>query len=68
MARANAERHKVADRIEFRETRYLDGVSGPFDLIVANPPYVTDAEYASLAPEVPLEPAAALASGPDGLR
>jgi release factor glutamine methyltransferase len=67
VARVNAECHKVADRIEFRETRYLDGVSGPFDLIVANPPYVTDAEYESLAPEVHCEPRNALASGPEGL-
>jgi release factor glutamine methyltransferase len=67
VARSNAERHKVADRIEFREIRYLDGVSGPFDLIVSNPPYVTDTEYASLAPEVHFEPRTALASGPEGL-
>lgn len=67
VAQANAGRHHVADRIEFRETRYLDGMSGPFDLIVSNPPYVTDAEYASLAPEVHFEPRNALASGPKGL-
>lgn len=67
VARANAERHHVADRIEFRQTRYLDGVAGPFDLIVSNPPYVTDAEYESLAPEVRLEPRQALAAGPEGL-
>jgi release factor glutamine methyltransferase len=67
VALANAGRHNVADRIEFRETRYLDGVSGPFDLIVANPPYVTRAEYVSLAPEVHFEPRNALASGPEGL-
>lgn len=67
VARANAERHNVADRIEFREARYLDGVPGPFDLIVSNPPYVTAAEYASLAPEVHFEPRTALASGPEGL-
>ena len=66
-ARANALRHAVADRIEFRETRYLDGVAGRFDLIVSNPPYVTDDEYVSLAPEVRCEPRTALASGPDGL-
>ncbi|MDO8679100.1 MAG: peptide chain release factor N(5)-glutamine methyltransferase [Acidobacteriota bacterium] len=66
-ARANASRHNVADRIEFRETRCLDGVAGQFDLIVSNPPYVTDDEYASLAPEVRFEPRNALASGPEGL-
>lgn len=68
VARANADRHHVGERIEFRETRYLEGVDGPFDLIVSNPPYVTDAEYAVLAPEVrDFEPSLALAAGPDGL-
>lgn len=68
VARANARRHGVADRIAFRETPYLDGITGPFDLIVSNPPYVTDAEYADLAPEVhDFEPRSALTAGPDGL-
>lgn len=67
-ARENAARHHVADRIEFRQTRYLDETPGPFDLIVSNPPYVTDDEYAGLAPEVrDFEPRAALAAGPEGL-
>lgn len=68
VARANARRHHVADRIEFQETRYLNGVAGPFDLIVSNPPYVTEGEYAGLAPEVrDFEPRSALASGAAGL-
>lgn len=68
VARANARRHAVSDRIEFRETRYLDGIDGRFDLIVSNPPYVTDGEYPGLSPEVrDFEPRSALASGPDGL-
>lgn len=68
VARANADRHGVAGRIAFHETRYLDGLTGPFDLIVSNPPYVTDAEYAGLAPEVhDFEPRSALTAGPDGL-
>lgn len=68
VARANARRHGVADRVEFREARYLEGIDGPFDLIVSNPPYVTDDEYAALAPEVhDFEPRSALAAGPDGL-
>jgi release factor glutamine methyltransferase len=42
--------------------------SGSLDAIVANPPYLTDAEASGLAPEVALhEPRLALAGGPDGL-
>ena len=68
VARANARRHAVSDRIEFRQTRYLDGIDGPFDLIVSNPPYVTDDEYAELEPEVrSYEPRSALTAGTDGL-
>ncbi len=68
VARANAQRHDVAGRIEFKETRYLDGIAGPFDLIVSNPPYVTDREYETLAPEVrEAEPRSALTAGADGL-
>jgi release factor glutamine methyltransferase len=68
VALANAQRYRVADRIEFKATRYLDGIAGPFDLIVANPPYVTDGEYEGLAPEVrSFEPRTALTAGPDGL-
>ena len=69
VARANAERHGVAGRIEFRKGSYLAGATGRFDLIVANPPYITDADYSALAPEVrDFEPKLALAAGPDGLR
>ncbi len=68
VARANARRHAVSDRIEFRETRYLDGIDGPFDVIVSNPPYVTDGEFSGLAPEVrDFEPRSALTAGADGL-
>ena len=68
VAQTNALRHGVADRIEFRETRYLDGIAGPFDLIVSNPPYVTDGDYEGLAPEVrEAEPRSALTAGVDGL-
>jgi release factor glutamine methyltransferase len=68
VAQANAERHGVANRIEFRETRYLDGIDGPFDLIVSNPPYIADREHDGLAPEVrDAEPRSALTAGADGL-
>ncbi len=38
VARANAVRHGVADRIQFVTASYLDGVPGPFEIITANPP------------------------------
>lgn len=69
VARGNAQRHDVADRITFAECAYLSGVPGQFDFILANPPYVTESEYESLAPEVrDHEPKTALEAGEDGLR
>jgi release factor glutamine methyltransferase len=67
VARANARRHGVEDRIDFRLVSLLDGL-GDLDLVVSNPPYVPERDRASLAPEVvQYEPAAALFAGPDGL-
>src|SRR5262245_60466856 len=40
VARRNAERHGVAERVHFAQADLLDRIEGPFDLIVANPPYV----------------------------
>lgn len=68
VARQNARALGVAGRATFRRGDWCQGVSGRFGLVVANPPYVADAEFAALAPEVRLhEPAAALRGGPDGL-
>ena len=51
-----------------RQSHLLDGVSGAFDAVVSNPPYVADAERALLAPEITRhEPALGLFAGPDGL-
>ena len=68
VARRNALRHGVASRISFHAVRGLEGLPGPYDLIVSNPPYVHAPEMATLAPEVTrYEPATALCGGPDGL-
>jgi release factor glutamine methyltransferase len=68
VAQVNAERHGVTSRIEFHDMRGLDGLSGPYDLIVSNPPYVPEPDIARLAPEVAgYEPLSALCGGPDGL-
>jgi len=68
VARANAARHGVADRIEFVATSYLDGVDGPFDVMTANPPYVKDGDKPALSPAVRHEPDVALFGGTEGLR
>jgi release factor glutamine methyltransferase len=67
IARRNAAQHGVSERIDLRRTDLLDGIEGPFDLIVSNPPYVPDIDRPTLSPEVrDHEPAAALFAGPDG--
>jgi release factor glutamine methyltransferase len=69
VARRNAESAGVAARIEFVECAYLSGATGPFDFILANPPYISESEYEELAPEVrEYEPQVALLAGEDGLR
>ena len=68
VARTNAERHRVADRIEFIATSYLDGVDGGFDVITANPPYVRDGDKPGLSRDVRHEPDVALFGGTEGLR
>ncbi|MGB9688926.1 peptide chain release factor N(5)-glutamine methyltransferase [Thermogutta sp.] len=69
VARENAERHGVVDRIEFCESDLLENVPSElqFDFILSNPPYVSEAEYEQLAPEVrQYEPYEALVAGPRG--
>jgi release factor glutamine methyltransferase len=68
VARDNARRHGVAGRIRFVRTSHLDGEPGPFDVIVANPPYVRDGDAPALARDVRHEPDVALFGGTDGLR
>ena len=68
VARRNARRHGVADRIRFMQADLLTGVRGHADLIVSNPPYVPRVTTPPLPPEVrDHEPAIALFGGEDGL-
>jgi len=67
-ARDNAARAGLADRANFIACDYAAGLTGPFDLIVSNPPYIRSADIAGLAAEVrDYDPMAALDGGADGL-
>jgi release factor glutamine methyltransferase len=70
VARDNAKRHGVADRIEFVECDLLGDprAAGPWDVIVSNPPYVREDEFDALPRDVRLhEPRTALVAGPTGV-
>jgi release factor glutamine methyltransferase len=67
VARRNADRHRVSARIKFAQADLMEGIDGPFDLIVANPPYVRVCDRLGLQPEVTREPSVALYGGSDGL-
>jgi len=66
LARENAERLGIPDRIHFHLGHLLEKIEGTFDLIVANLPYVAAGEAAQLAPEVRHDPAVALFGGTTG--
>jgi release factor glutamine methyltransferase len=71
VARCNAQRHAVEERIEFRQGRIAEpprGWLGAMDLVLSNPPYVSESEWSGLEPEVrDHDPREALVAGPTGL-
>ena len=68
VARRNGVCLGVADRVTFRRGDLFDGVSGPLDAVLANPPYVVERSRPALQPEVrDHEPSVALFGGADGL-
>jgi release factor glutamine methyltransferase len=68
VARANAERLHVAERASWVIADALENVSGPFHMLVNNPPYVRTADIPHLEPEVcRFDPISALDGGCDGL-
>lgn len=67
IARSNAERLGVTDRVKFVRSNWLEAITGRFDLILSNPPYIADAEIDALEPEVRCnDPHLALDGGKDG--
>lgn len=72
VARQNAARHSVGERMIWLEGNLLGALAGQrlegqVDVIVSNPPYIAEADWATLQPEVRLfEPRGALIAGPQG--
>jgi release factor glutamine methyltransferase len=69
VARSNAQRHGVGERIEFMAGDLLSTLAAgqKFDFVVSNPPYVKESEFESLAPDVrDFEPRLALVAGNEG--
>jgi release factor glutamine methyltransferase len=72
IARRNIEKHDLGGRVHLLESDLFGNIGRSpiqvFDLIVANPPYIAEADFDDLPENVRLyEPSAALKAGPDGL-
>jgi release factor glutamine methyltransferase len=68
IARQNASALGLHERFMFLHGNWFEGVSGSFDLIISNPPYIESAVVPTLEPEVfRHDPLLALDGGPDGL-
>jgi release factor glutamine methyltransferase len=68
VARRNALVHGVADRMDFFQGDLLAAVSGNFDIICSNPPYIPDVQYGLLPVGIrDFEPPEALIAGPHGM-
>ena len=68
VAEKNSIENNVRERNSFVQSDWFENVEGTFDLIISNPPYVSDEEYRSLQPEVRcFEPKGALTAEDEGL-
>ena len=66
LAQENAIRLDLSDRVQFLKSRLLETIAGPFDLIVANLPYISTQDRRTLSREVLRDPEIALFAGPRG--
>ena len=67
VAHINVEKHSLAGRITVMKSDLLNNVTGPYDLIICNPPYVNAQSMSKLPTEYSFEPTLALAGGDDGM-
>ena len=68
LAARNAKRLGLGDRAAFLCANWAEALTGRFDLVLSNPPYIETAAITALMPDVAaFEPRRALDGGPDGL-
>ena len=68
LAKENAEQCQLVDRVNFGQSDWFSAVTDAYDLIISNPPYLTDAEVAVADPEVKdFDPKSALIAADNGL-
>ena len=67
LARLNVVDHALEERVSLVNCSLFEALTGPYDLIVSNPPYVDAVDLAAMPGEFRHEPAMALAAGHDGL-
>lgn len=75
VARKNAETFGLTDRVRFYQSDFFQALSGnekkekkeKFDLILSNPPYIAEPDYAGLDPEVRADPKIAMTAGDEGM-
>ena len=67
LARENIRLHGLEERVSARQADLFEGLNGRYDLILANPPYVSPEEIAQLPDEYGHEPALGLDGGVDGV-
>lgn len=67
LARENVARHGLKERVEVMESDLFASLTGPYELILCNPPYVSQAEIDDLPPEYAHEPVMGLYSADEGL-
>jgi len=68
VARENATRFDVLDRVRLVRCNLADALRGPYEIILANLPYVLTGRLCEAAPELSFEPRSALDGGPDGMK
>jgi ribosomal protein L3 glutamine methyltransferase len=67
VATINRARYALEKRVRCIQSDLFENIEGKYDLIITNPPYVSDHEYQGQPPEIKNEPALALKGGRDGL-